>query len=111
MSQVNTQAALNFHSRTNWASGNTTVTTDQQGNTHLILHGHTIATLSHGNDFIIKGNLEPLQRVVKLSITNAGYFTAVTKARLNALQGVNIVQKNGVWYLNGKEWSGEWINI
>lgn len=35
----------------------------------------------------------------------------ITKERLNALQGVNIVQKNFVWYLNGKEWNGELTDI
>lgn len=46
-----------------------------------------------------------------LSITHCGYPTKTTKERLNAIDGVNIVQKKGVWYLNGKEWDGELIAI
>lgn len=52
-----------------------------------------------------------------LYITNAGYFTKVTKERLNGFkdlaggQNVNIVQKEGIWYLNGMEWDGEWICV
>lgn len=46
-----------------------------------------------------------------LSITNCGYFTNTTKERLNGLNGVSIVQKNFVWYLNGKEWDGKLTDI
>lgn len=46
-----------------------------------------------------------------LSITNAGWESRVTKDRLNALNGVNIIQKNYIWYLNGKEWDGKLIEI
>ena len=46
-----------------------------------------------------------------LSITNCGWFTNTTKERLNALKGVNIIQKNFVWYLNGKKWKGELTEI
>ena len=44
-------------------------------------------------------------------ITNAKYKTQTTKERLNGLDGVRIQQKKGVWYLNDKEWGGEWIRI
>ncbi len=43
-----------------------------------------------------------------LWITNAGWRSATTKERLNALPGVNIQQSNFVWYLDGKEWDGGW---
>ena len=46
-----------------------------------------------------------------LSITNCGYFTNTTKERLNGLEGVNIVQRNFVWYLNCKEWNGKLTDI
>lgn len=46
-----------------------------------------------------------------LSITNAGYPTATTKERLNGLPGVNVRQKAGIWYLNDKQWNGDWIEI
>lgn len=46
-----------------------------------------------------------------LSITNCGWRSNTTKERLNAIDGVHIVQKKGVWYLNGKEWNGELTDI
>ena len=46
-----------------------------------------------------------------LTIDSCGWFTPTTKERLNALEGVNIQQKNFVWFLNGKEWDGNSINI
>ncbi len=61
----------------------------------LYLHGNAIAR--HTPDGI--------------EITNAGWSSNVTKERLNGLSGVNIVQKNFTWYLNGKEWDGGWINV
>ena len=46
-----------------------------------------------------------------LSITNCGWFSNTTKERLNGLPNVSIQQKNFIWYLNGKEWNGNLINI
>ncbi len=46
-----------------------------------------------------------------LSITNCGWFYNTTKERLNGLPNVNIYQKNFEWFLNGKEWDGNLINI
>ena len=60
----------------------------------------------HGNTIAIKNRITN-----KISITNCGYFTNTTKERLNGLAGVNIYQKNFVWYLNGKQWDGNLIDI
>ena len=46
-----------------------------------------------------------------LSITNCGYFTNTTKERLNGLPNVDVVQRNFIWYLNGKEWDGKLTDI
>ena len=46
-----------------------------------------------------------------LSITNCGWFSNTTKERLNGLPNVNIYQKNFEWFLNGKKWDGNLINI
>ena len=46
-----------------------------------------------------------------LTIDSCGWFSNTTKERLNALEGVNIQQKNFVWYLNGEEWSGHKTDI
>jgi len=47
----------------------------------------------------------------RIEITNAGWPTNTTKERLNGLAGVNIHQKDFIWYLNDKEWNGSWIKI
>lgn len=65
-------------------------------NGNLYLHGNHIAR--NMND----GHVE---------ISNRGWFTLTTKDRLNAIPTVSISQKRGVWYLNGHEWSGEWVNV
>jgi len=46
-----------------------------------------------------------------LSIQNCGWFSNTTKERLNALPNVHIQQKKKVWYLNGKEWNGNLIDV
>lgn len=57
-------------------------------------HGHAIARRDVGSN--------------QIEVTNAGYFTNTTKARLNGLPGVSVVQRNFTWYLNGVEWDGSW---
>lgn len=71
-----------------------------------VLPNVTILKL-HGNAIAYRYN-DPERT---LSITNCGWPTNTTKERLNAIDGVHIVQKKGVWYLNGKEWNGELIDI
>jgi hypothetical protein len=61
----------------------------------------------HGNEIAYLYN-DPNKT---LSISNCGWFTPTTKERLNALPNVHIQQKNYVWYLNGKEWNGDLIDI
>jgi hypothetical protein len=34
-----------------------------------------------------------------------------TKERLNGLTGISIQQVRGNWFLNGRAWDGEWINV
>lgn len=46
-----------------------------------------------------------------LSITNCGWQSNTTKERLNAISGVDIRQKKGIWYLNDEKWDGELIDI
>jgi len=60
----------------------------------------------HGNTIAIKNRITN-----KISITNCGWFSNTTKERLNGLKGVNINQKNSIWYLNGNEWGGELTEI
>jgi hypothetical protein len=71
-----------------------------------VLPNVTIMKL-HGNSIAFKYN-DPENT---LAITNYGWFSNTTKERLNGLPGVSIVQKKGVWYLNGKEWDGKMTNV
>lgn len=77
-----------------FSSGHDCVNTDGK-TVSMFLHGNKIAERKNG----------------KLTITNCGWQTNVTKERLNALRGVHIQQKNFVWYLNGVAWDGSWIEI
>jgi len=71
-----------------------------------VLPNVTIMKL-HGNAIAYRYN-DPNRT---LSITNAGWMSATTKERLNSLPGVSIHQANWIWYLNGKKWDGELIDI
>ena len=71
-----------------------------------VLPNVTILRL-HGNAIAYRYN-DPERT---LSITNCGWFSNTTKERLNALPNVSIYQKNWNWYLNGKEWDGELIDV
>lgn len=78
-----------------FSQGNTRVTCDDDIN--LYLHNNLIASWNP-----ITG---------QLWVTDAGWPTMTTKERLNGIPGVNIVQKAGQWYLNGKEWNGNLIEV
>lgn len=64
-----------------------------------------------GTRLFLFGNLIAEKRKDGIYITNAGWDTNTTKERLNALPNVSICQKKRVWYLNGKEWGGEWVKV
>ena len=59
----------------------------------------------------LHGNLIAMRSDDTIFISNAGWFSNTTKDRLNGLPGVSINQRNFVWYLNGQEWNGDWINV
>ena len=61
----------------------------------------------HGNSIAYRYN-NPERT---LSITNCGWKSNKTKERLNAIPGVDIYQKNFIWYLNDEQWDGELIDI
>ena len=61
----------------------------------------------HGNPIAYRYN-DPEKT---LSIQNCGYQTNVTKELLNGIPGVDIIQRNFEWYLNGEKWNGELIDI
>jgi len=64
-----------------------------------------------GVGLMLFGNRIAEHRKEGLWITNCGWFTMTTKARLNALPDVSIKQVKNKWYLNGNEWDGTWIKV
>lgn len=95
MRQITQEAVNAFFDSQPFSRSNTKVTLAPP-HVRLYLHGHLIAHMDSSG---------------KLRITNAGFFTNVTKERLNGLPGVSIYQRKGTWYLNDKEWGGEWITV
>jgi len=79
----------------------------KSSNTEIVVSPNVTTFKLFGNEIAYKYN-DPEKTI---SITNCGYQTVTTKERLNAIPGVNIQQKNFVWYLNGQEWDGNLINI
>jgi hypothetical protein len=63
--------------------------------------------LLHGNEIAYRYN--DVYRT--LSITDCGWQSVTTKERLNGIPNVQIQQKNFEWFLNGKEWNGNLIDI
>lgn len=96
MRKVTNNAVNAFLSNRAFAEGNTSVSPANNDN-YLYLHGNIIAIRN--------------KQTGALRITNAGWFSNTTKERLNALPGVFIQQKKGVWYLNGQEWDGTLIDV
>lgn len=97
MRKVTQQSVNAFEAGKPFCSGNTCVTV-QPNVTVLSLHCHAIA---------YKYN-DPKRT---LSIDSCGWMSNTTKERLNGITGVSIQQKAGVWYLNGKEWNGELVDV
>jgi hypothetical protein len=68
----------------------------------LFYHGNLIAEYKDGALYISNGGYVP----------NSEYTGSLsTKFILNGLTGVRIDQKLKKWYLNGKEWDGEFIKV
>jgi len=97
MRTITQQAIQHFNNATRFNAANTAVE---------VLPNVTILKL-HGNAIAYRYN-DPQQT---LSIINCGWFSNTTKERLNAIDGVSISQKNGKWFLNGKEWDGNLIDL
>ena len=80
--------------------------TFSKSNMNVKVFNDVVKLQYHGNTIAIKNRITN-----KITITNCGWFSNTTKERLNALEGVNIQQRNFVWYLNGNEWNGELTDI
>ena len=100
MRQITNESISAFLNRRNFKKSNMEVWNGYECSpqlvTKLFLHGNLIAEMD---------------KYGTISITNAGWETNTTKERLNGLPNVSINQKNFIWYLNGKEWNGDWIKV
>jgi hypothetical protein len=90
MRKITEQAAHAFLRRENF----------KLDNTEVIVEGDVVKMYLHGNCIAQRTPLAT-------TISTGGWMTNTTKERLNGLSNVSIVQKKGVWYLNGNEWDGE----
>jgi len=81
----------------------------KMSNTKVVVHDY--ATDGTITQLYLHDNIIAERSETTLRITNAGWPSNTTKERLNGLPGVCISQKKGKWYLNGKEWNGEWTTI
>ena len=114
------QACLDGSERT-WRSGNTEVTTHHHGVAGEPGYERTVVVRLHDNviaefDSALNGD----HGCRGLKLRDAGWQTATTKSRLNALLGAfwtfrggsSIYLKNGQWHCpDGTEWDGvEWFS-
>lgn len=97
MRKVTERSVIAFENAQSFKSGNTEVE---------VLPNVTVLKL-FGNSIAWQYN-DPERT---LSISDAGYQTNTTKERLNGIRGVSVQQVKGVWYLNGKEWDGSYIDV
>lgn len=67
-------------------------------------------TESTGIELKLFGNIIAKWKDNEIWITSAGWKTATTRDRIQLL-GARLKQKQGVWYLNGIEWDGNWIQM
>lgn len=96
--KITTDAINAFMLGNEFKRDNTEVTVQAfAGTTNLYLHGNLIARRYTDN-----GNIH---------VTNANWQSNTTKERLNGIPGVSIVQRKGIWLLNGNEWNGDWIKV
>ncbi len=93
--KITKTAASAFRWKENFKKANMEVKRGLLGETFLYLHGNLIAHNTNG----------------ELWVSNAGWQSNTTKERLNGLDGVSVCQQKGKWYLNGKEWNGEWTKV
>jgi len=96
MRKITADAIRAFNGCRNFKRDNTEVIRfDDERRTELRLHGNLIAVMDKTG----------------LNISNAGWATVTTKERLNGFSQVGIYQTDYIWYLNGEEWGGEWVNM
>jgi len=61
----------------------------------------------------LHGNVIARRHVGKSGVwvCDGGWQTRTTKERLNGIPGVNVIQRNGDWFLSGEPWDGYWARV
>lgn len=98
MRKITQEAIGAFLLAVSFNKSNTEVSVNE-GKVVLKLHGNPIAKYTIGK---FNSTLE---------VSDGGWKTNTTKERLNGIPDVNVCQKKGIWYLNGKEWDGSFTKI
>lgn len=94
MRKIEQQMNAAVRNRRDWRSGNTSVDNTDHG-VVVRLHGHKICVLNDDNE----------SGKTQLAITDAGWQTATTKSRINALlseftRGARVYQEQFEWFLS-----------
>lgn len=90
------EAATYLMNRKKCKISNTEVRVDKKGNASMYLFGNKIAVFS-------------AEGIIYIS--NAGWFSVTTKARLNTIPNVRVTQRDSIWYLYDEPWDGRWIGL
>ena len=126
MRQITRDAGQALRNRQPFKRGNTTVEVIERSRTpywvkrdgfvidenrrvdaKMRLHGHVIAEFHD-----LGGHPDcPRTQHYYYMIDSCGYMTHTTKERLNGIPGIQVVQKDWVWYLNGIEWDGSRVAV
>lgn len=72
----------------------------KKSNTEVVREGTIYYLKLFGN------KIAAINNKYELWITNAGWTSDTTKERLNGLPGVQIYQRNKLWFLNDNLWDG-----
>lgn len=110
--QISRDAAAAFHSSQPFKRSNTEVKVNVWSNEGMAYH--EVGLYLHGNriaHMLTDYNIETMQFGTMVFIDTCGWNTVTTRARLNALRGVQVQQRNWILYLNGEEWDGEKIEV
>ena len=101
-----------------WRCGNTSVRVEHEGIHGKAYYRRSVVVELHGNEIArFDSALNYTRDCRGLRITDAGWQTATTKSRLNALlacfyKGQSIRQVRGQWLLNSTEFTGgtDWVS-
>lgn len=100
--KITNESVAAFMAGRKFNKGNMSVELSPAGYCWLLkLHGNTIAR----RDVVLAGVRATIE------VSNGGWSSNTTKERLNGLPGVSVVQRNFIWYLNGKQWDGSWCEV